>query len=218
MVFVDDHPVVLEGLTSFFSSDNSFEVVAKGQTASEAIELCSKYLPDILVIELGTAGNALGAIVHILQSMPSTKVVVFTATADIDSAVKALGAGASGYVLKSSTVEELRTAVIAVMEGEAFITSSLANKVVAALRSVRDDQNTIRLSFREQQITTLLLQGQTNKEIGASLNITEQTVKHYMTVLIQKFQVRNRLEVAIAAQKLNAATRQREPSARPLLN
>ena len=106
------------------------------------------------------------------------------------------------------------------MDGETFISQSFASKVIMALRNEsmrRIAAQAIKLSIREEQVVKLLLRGRTNKEIATGLGITEKTVKHYMTVLMQKLQVRNRLEVVIAAQKLASDGSQKATDA-PLLN
>jgi DNA-binding NarL/FixJ family response regulator len=136
---------------------------------------------------------------------PSTKVVAFTAATGVDPAIRALDSGASGYVLKGSSSRELIEAITAADSGETYITQHFASRVITALRDTslrRRAAEAVKLSIREQQIVRLLLQGKTNKEIARTILVSEKTVKHYMTLLMQKLQVRNRLEVVIAAQKL----------------
>lgn len=119
--------------------------------------------------------------------------------------MKAFEAGAIGYVLKGSTDEELMQAIETVLAGETFITPSFASKVISALRTSampRSAPQAVRLSVREDQIVRLLLLGRTNKEIAHRLQISEKTVKHYMTLLMQKLHARNRVEVVLAAQEL----------------
>ena len=115
-----------------------------------------------------------------------------------------LDAGASGYVLKGSSTTELVNAISSVQCGETYITQNFASRVITGLRDAslrRRAAEAVMLSIREQQIVRLLMSGKTNKEIAIAIKISEKTVKHYMTALMQKLQVRNRLEVVIAAQK-----------------
>ena len=214
MAFVDDHPVLLSGLVSLFGNTPGFEVVASGSSAVDAIQITSDKSPDILVIDLNLPGNAFDAIAQIAAGQGNTKVAVFTASMGIEHAVMALDAGASGYILKGSSIEGLIDGLRAVHGGETYITPAFATKVIVALRdaSVRKKAaQAIRLSVREDQIVKLLLKGRTNKEIAAVLSISEKTVKHYMTILMQKLQARNRLEVVIQAQRLEAGVQQRMP-------
>ena len=123
----------------------------------------------------------------------------------MDPAIRALDAGAAGYVLKGSSAQELIQAVEAVRHGETYITQRFASQVIAALRNTavrRVAAEAVKFSIREDQIVRLLLRGKTNKEIAVALRISEKTVKNYMTILMQKLNARNRLEVVIAAQAM----------------
>lgn len=204
--FFDDHPILLEGLVNIFSRFNDFTIVGRGSTAADAVKAAMTRHLDVIVLDLAMPGDAFDAISTICLERPETKMIAFTASVGVDSAVRALDAGASGYVIKGSTAEELYGAIHAVLRGETFITQSFATKVISALRDAtlrRAAAQAIRLSIREEQIVRLLLRGKTNKEIALRLSISEKTVKHYMTVLMQKLSARNRIEVVLAAQRLN---------------
>lgn len=162
-------------------------------------------------MDLNMAGNAFDAIAEISRKS-KTKVVVLTASTGVDHAVHSLDAGAHGYVLKGGSADELIRSIRSVLDGQTYISQEFASKVISALRdeSVRKAAaKAIKLSIREEQIVRLLLRGKTNKEIANALKICEKTVKHYMTVLMQKLNARNRLEVVIAAQKMNPAAESR---------
>ena len=207
IAFVDDHPILLDGLISIFSGDESYRVVASGACAADAISISNSLKPSILVIDLNMPDDTFSAMAVISRDIPETKMVAFTAAAGVGDAVKALELGARGYVLKGCSADELRVAIRTVLRGETFITQSLAVKVITSLRTPppKPAAVTIRLSVREDQIVKLLFQGKMNKEIALELDICEKTVKHYMTILMQKFNVRNRVEVVIAAQKLTVS-------------
>lgn len=210
IALVDDHPLLLSGIARMFEQEGGFDVVACGATAADAVEIVAQHVPDILILDLSLPGNAFDAIASIAARTDGTKVVAFTASTGIEFAVRALEAGASGYILKGSSADEVLRGVRAVCGGEVYITQGFASKVISALRNAslrKIAAQAIKLSIREEQIIRLLLRGRTNKEIAVSLGISEKTVKHYMTVLMQKLQARNRLEVVIAAQKLEAASR-----------
>ena len=159
-------------------------------------------------MDLNMPGNAFEAIKQITARQGSTKVVAFTASVNIEHAVMALDAGASGYILKGSSVEELVQGLRAVHGGDAYITQEFATKLIVALRNTSVPNmaaQAMRFSVREGQIIRSLLLGRTNKQIAAVLSISEKTVKHYMTVLMQKLHARNRLELVLQAQKMEAA-------------
>jgi DNA-binding NarL/FixJ family response regulator len=205
-------------LAGIFAETARFKVVATGKCASDAVDAVSAAKPKVILIDLNMPGDAFDAIARIRALSPETKVIAFTASAGIDHAVRALDAGATGYVLKGSTDEELMQAVDTVVAGETFITPSFASKVISALHKGSVQKAcapAIKLSVREDQIVRHLLAGRTNKEIAQRLLISEKTVKHYMTVLMQKLQARNRVEVVLAAQELGGFVpeRQLEPSA-----
>lgn len=209
IAFVDDHPILLGGLVSIFSENRRFNVAATGRCASDAIDVLKRAKVDVILLDLNMPGDAFDAIARIRQLSPETHVIAFTASAGIDHAVRALEAGAAGYVLKGSTDEELTQAIEMVLSGGTFITPSFAGKVIGALRSVslqKTSASKVKLSVREDQIVRLLLLGRTNKEIAQRLHISEKTVKHYMTVLMQKLRARNRVEVVLAVQELTGYT------------
>jgi len=204
---VDDHPVLLEGLQSIISEAGKYRVVASGKNSSDAVEIANRDQPQVLILDLNMPGDVFDAIGVIREASPTTRILAFTASAAIDHAVRALDAGATGYVLKGSSDEELLQAIDAVVAGETFITPGFASKVIAALRNVAVQGSMARkinLSVREDQIVRLLLLGRTNKEIAQKLKISEKTVKHYMSLLMQKLQARNRVEVVLAAQELGS--------------
>jgi DNA-binding NarL/FixJ family response regulator len=216
IALVDDHPLLLAGVVNLFEINDDFRVVAKGATADDALQINKKLRPDVMVLDLFMPGNVFDVITEIVTKSGGTKVVAFTAMTASDYAVRALNAGASGYILKGSSAEELIQGVRAAHNGETYITPSFACKVVEALRIAslrRMSAGPIKLSIREEQIVRLLLRGFTNREIAVGLGIGEKTVKNYMTILMQKLHARNRLEVLIAAQKLEVGG-QREPMSR----
>jgi two-component system, NarL family, nitrate/nitrite response regulator NarL len=200
IAFVDDHPIMLAGLVRLFSTGSDLNVIAVGKTAGDIVDIAQTMRPDVMVVDLGMPGSALEAIAKVT----ATKILAFTASESVDLAVKALESGALGFVLKGSTLEELRDAIDRVHAGETYINPGFASKVVAALRkeNVRRSVPRVTFSRREEDVLRLLLRAKTNRQIAEELAISEKTVKHHMTVLIQKLNVRNRIEVLLAAQEM----------------
>jgi DNA-binding NarL/FixJ family response regulator len=199
---VDDHPIVREGLTSGLSVEPDLHVVANGGTAEDALTIVFTHAPDIVVMDLSMPGNVFAAITRIAQES-ETKVVVFTAFSSLDSALRALDAGALGFVLKGATVDELIEAIDYALENKLYIAREYASQVLGALRARKgpDRATVVSLNVREQQIVNYLLEAKTNREIALSMKLSEKTVKRYMATLMQKLHARNRVEVAINAQK-----------------
>jgi DNA-binding NarL/FixJ family response regulator len=204
---VDGHPLLIEGIATLFSrSHGRIQVSSIGSTTRDIIDIAARLHPDVIIVDLSLPGDVYAAIAASIKISPNTKIVAFTAATGVDWAIRALDAGASGYVLKASSAHELIQAVESVCHGETYITRSFASQVIAGLRNAslrRVAAEAVRFSIREDQIVRLLLRGLTNKGIAASLKISEKTVKNYMTLLMQKLNARNRLEVVIAAQKMN---------------
>lgn len=203
VAFVDDHPVLLEGVSALFSRQDGFSVVAKGVSADDARAIFASVAPNLMFLDLSMPGDPFAAIEEISAS-GKTIVIVFTAFTSVDIALKALDSGASAFVVKDSISNELFDAVSSVLRGEIFISRAHAGRVLAGLRNRSARANAdraTRLSEREKQVVTLLLQARSNKEIASNLEISEKTVKHHMTNLMSKLNARNRVEVALAAQQ-----------------
>lgn len=205
---VDDHPLLMEGLVSLMQRKVGFSLSAAGSDASDIYSITEKHRPDAMIVDLNMPGDAFQAIKDAAQAAPDMKIVVFTASTNTDHAIQALEAGAKGYVLKGSSADELIKAIEATCRGEIYITPCFAAKVISALQGKALDRQaaqSAKLSVREDQIIKLLLCGKQNREIARALSLSEKTVKGYMTLLMQKLKARNRLEVVIAAQRLNPA-------------
>ena len=203
---IDDHPLMIEAVSDLLHrARGGFKVVGVGSSANDIVELCERNKPQISVVDLHMpGGDVYATLANAIKVSPSTKIVAFTAATGVDSAIRALDAGASAYVLKGSSTKELLHAISSALSGETYITQNFASRVIAGLRDAslrRKAAEAVMLSIREQQIIRLLMIGKTNKEIAIAIKISEKTVKHYMTALMQKLQVRNRLEVVIAAQR-----------------
>lgn len=205
LAFFDDHPILLEGLVGLFSDTVDYDVVGMGTSAADVIELSLASGAEVVILDLDMPGNVLDAIRKIRAEKPEIKILIFTASNAIDEAVKALEAGANGYVMKGSSIQDLTNAIQSVVSGDTYITQKFAARVIMALREAslrRHAERRHELSVREGQIAKLLLRGKTNREIAADLSISEKTVKHYMSALMQKLNVRNRTEAVLAVQAL----------------
>ena len=208
VAFVDEQPISLASLLELYSTRDDVSVVGSGQSAMDALELAEDVRPDILVADLAAPSVLLGTVEAITTNFPATRVVVFTAAASVETAVRILSLGHFGYVLKGSKVSELHQAITRVHRGFKFITPGLSTKVALSMKAADSRRNARRLtkiSSREEQIICLLSGGCTNRQIAAGLGLTESTVRSCLSILMQKFAVRSRLEVVLTAQRLNIA-------------
>jgi two-component system, NarL family, nitrate/nitrite response regulator NarL len=203
IAIVDENPILLEALSSLFTN-KGMKIAALGRSPADAIKFATSHCPDILILD-PTKPGGMEAISTVLLHASNTKVIAYSPAIGADYAVRAIEAGARGYILNKCTADEFIAAIKSVMDGDTFITPSFAATIMAALRDDRVRKRAaelVDLSIRENQIVRLLLRGRTNKEIANNLAISEKTVKCYMTTLMQKLNARNRTEVVLACQKI----------------
>jgi two-component system nitrate/nitrite response regulator NarL len=214
LVLVDDHPIVLAGLVDILRANPRYQVAGIGSTAEDARRLVRDKDCDLLVADLNIAGDMMETMRQIRADQPEVKILVFTASATTDLCMDALSAGANGFVLKGSSGGDLFYAIEEVLAGKEFISSSMASKVIREMRAAEQrkaERASVGLNSREDQVVRELLNGSSNKEIANKLNLSDKTVKHYMTQIMQKFNARNRLEVVLEVQRMNGTT---EPQTR----
>ncbi len=204
---VDDHPLFREGVANTLSGSRDIDVVGQGSTAEDAIRLARDLLPDVLLVDISMEGGGINAVRAITESYPVIKIIMLTVSESEEDVLSSLKAGARGYILKGVSARELVKIVRAVHAGEAYVTPALAASLLVDLREDRQSLGPSpspleELTGREHQILELLAKGSSNKEIARELGLSEKTVKHYMTNILQKLQVRNRVEAALLAQKV----------------
>ena len=200
LLIVDDHAVVRLGLRALLSDEADLEIVAEAGTAEEALKRVKELSPDIAVVDIQLPGRSgIEVCRDIREQYPSTRVVILTSHAGESFLEQAMRAGASGYVLKQVGNEELVRAIRAAHNGEIGLDSRTAASVVTRFLEMEKkvDQSAFReLSIREKEVLSLVAEGESNKEIGAKLNLTEITVRNYVSNILSKLQLRNRIELA----------------------
>jgi two-component system nitrate/nitrite response regulator NarL len=205
VAIVDDHPILRDGLVYTFNRADGFEVVGQGGTAEEAISIAELALPDLILLDLNMPGDGVHAARRISESCPAVRIVILTAHDGEEHVAAALRGGASGYVVKGVSSEELVKTVRAVHGGEGYVSPGLAAKLLRMRSwdppSGRTPGEVVDLTSREEEILRLVSAGRSNKEIGETVGLTEKTVKHYMTNILQKLHARNRVEAAVIARR-----------------
>ncbi|MBP1807419.1 response regulator [Rubellimicrobium aerolatum] len=200
IAIVDDHPLVREGVAHAIDGSGQARVVAQGSTAQEAIQIVRDHDPDVLLLDLSLPGSGLSALREIAQSGARTKVVILTVSEENGDVLEALRSGASGYILKGISGTELRSAIQRVHGAGSYVSPELGARMLADISrnvEVVNAKRSIRLSEREHEVCRLVRRGLCNKEIGSKLDISEKTVKHYLTNIFKKLDVRNRTELAL---------------------
>ncbi len=214
IAIVDDHPALLMGLSGLLGNDGRYLIVGTGGTADEALELARTGQLDVLMLDLSMPGDAFATITEVAGFSPATKIIIFTAFAEVGLASRAIDAGAQGFVLKGRPLRELHEAIESVLAGNHFVSPGFSEKLYSEwhARGGRVAADPIRLSPREAQLVQCLMEAMTNRQIAAKLDLTEKTVKHYMTNLMNKLNVRSRLEVVLEARRLGVTVDASVPS------
>lgn len=201
---VDDHPLYRDGVVFALESEPDIEIVGQGETADDAFQIARDSAPDVLLLDMNMPGGGLNAVAKISLRCASTKTLMLTVVDDEDGVRTALRRGARGYLLKGATSSELVKAIRVVSKGQNYVSPNFA----AQLFKGRDESGSStqkvtkkfpELSSREEQILNLLVQGLSNRLIGNELGLTEKTVKGYVTAIMEKLNVRNRVEAAMLA-------------------
>lgn len=207
VAIVDDHALFRDGLATILRAEQDIEVVGEGGTADEAVRLARELLPEIILLDIDMPGDGLEAARVIAEECPVTRIVILTASEADDHLIAALKIGARAFILKGVAARELLRILRAVAAGESYVPPALAASLLLELhepeaRAQKTPASPIdALTEREREILENLAKGMSNKEIGEQLFLAEKTVKHYMTNILQKLQVRNRVEAALLAQK-----------------
>jgi two-component system nitrate/nitrite response regulator NarL len=200
---VDDHPIFRAGVIESLTQSGSFEVVGEGASTADAVRLAAEASPDIMLLDVRMPGDGVEATVEISRRWPTVKIVVLTAFDDEALVTRSLSAGASGYVLKGVSSHELKDSLRAVAEGGGYVSPSLAARLLAKRGKPSPDASNVTLFLaltpREEKILRCVTQGLSNREIGEQLGLSEKSIKHHMTNILQKLQARNRVEAAMMA-------------------
>ena len=192
---VDKHPLYRDGVVLALNAQLDIDVVAQGVSVWDALEIAQASLPDVVVLDAGTLDQSLGAV-------ESIGILIVAETADEEQVYAALKRGVRGYLLKGTNASELVQTVRVLSQGQSYIAPSLGAKLLmrsspVAAREVTGENRLPHLTPREQQILSILAQGRSNKEIGNKLELSEKTIKHHLTNILQKLRVRNRVEAAL---------------------
>ncbi len=201
---VDKHPLFRDGIILALNSQPDIEVVGSGATAEDAIRIAQDAMPDVAVIDTCSLGRNMATVETILAQNSRIGILFLADVADEEHVYAALRLGVRGYILKGANRAELLQAIMVLSQGQSFISPSLAAKLL--MRSgpreyveVKASSPLPHLTPRERQILSILVQGRSNKEIGNSLDLSEKTIKHHLTNILQKLRVRNRVEAALMA-------------------
>jgi DNA-binding NarL/FixJ family response regulator len=199
IVVADDHRVVLSGLEQLIGTFEDVELVGAAADGEEAVARCAEAKPDVALVDLAMpVADGIEATRRILAASPGTSVVIFTSFSDRDRILRALDAGAIGYVLKDADPEDIHRAIVAAARGEAPLDPKAAVEVLAALSPADPGAG---LSDREREVLVLVGAGLANKQIATKLGISEKTVKGHLSAIFQALGVSDRTQAAVWAER-----------------
>ena len=192
----DDHPMFRAGVVMSLREEKGIDVVGEAADAPSALALARAEMPDVMILDVAMPGGGLTAARQIGAACPATRIVMLTVSEDEDDLLAAVKAGASGYVLKGAGGSELVGVIRSVNAGEVYVAPALAWGMLRELQTPRTSPYD-ELTDREREVLELVAEGLSNQEIGARLGLAEKTIKHYMTNILGKLQVRSRVEAAL---------------------
>jgi DNA-binding NarL/FixJ family response regulator len=203
ILLVDDHAIVREGLRALLDDVQGMRIVGEATNGDEAVEMTARLQPDLVLMDLKMPGlPAPDAIRTIRARNPSVHVLMLTSYAEDQQVQKVISAGALGYVLKDVAKAELLKAMTTVARGEPWLHAEAQRLLVNRMRKPSELNPLELLTDRERSVLKLLAQGQSNKNIGRTLQLTEGTVKGYVSNILAKLKLEDRTQAALLAVKL----------------
>ncbi len=208
MLVVDDQELFRRGLTMLLAVEPGLEVVGEAGDGLEGVSLAETAAPDVVLLDVRMPKQSgIEACLAIKEAVPSTKIIILTVSDEEADLYEAVKSGASGYLLKDSSIEEVAQAIRVVADGQSLISPSMAIKLIDEFKQMsrpeRDTGPALRLTERELDVLRLVAQGLSNKEIAARLFISENTVKNHVRNMLEKLQLHSRMEAVMYAVKEN---------------
>lgn len=210
VLIVDDHPLFRQGLSMALGETEDLVVCGEGTCAQDAVDLSRDLQPDVVLLDLSMPGGGFAALEHIRACQPALRVAVLTASEDCDDVLKAMKLGARGYVLKGVGGNALIDAVRDIARGAGHVAPTLAAAILSGHNGAEGwfqtkepdigdptNRRLAQLTPREAHVLKMVAAGFSNKEIARQGDMQEKTVKHHVTRILKKLQVRNRTEAAM---------------------
>lgn len=203
ILLVDDHEVVRLGVRALIDRQPGMEVVGEAGTVREAVSQTRHLQPDVVVLDIRLpGGSGLDACRQIKDYRPETRIIILTSFPDDEVIFDAIACGADGYVLKEIGSDELIRALERIGRGESLLDPTVTDRVFAKMREVRERERAdafAGLSERQMHILARVAEGETNREIGAALHLSEKTVRNYLSDMLRELNLTSRAQAAAYA-------------------
>ncbi len=206
VLLADDHALFREGLAGLLEKEEGFDVVGEARDGAEAVDKARQLEPDVVLMDISMPKmDGIAATQEIRRHVPSAKIVMLTVLEEDKKLFEAIKGGAHGYLIKNVPPHSLFETLRGVVHGEAAISRVTAGKIISAFAEQARDgpkiSNEDMLSARERDVLRLLSEGVTNKEIGRTLGIAENTVKNHIKSILEKLHLANRVQAATYARE-----------------
>jgi DNA-binding NarL/FixJ family response regulator len=206
VLVVDDHALFRRGLEMVLDGETDIDVVGEASDGHEALERAEETTPDVVLMDVRMPKRSgIEATRAIKDTLPSTKILMLTISDEEEDLYEAIKAGASGYLLKEISIEEVAEAVRQVHAGQSLISPSMASKLLTEFATMvkrRDERTQVpgpRLTDRELEVLKLVAKGMNNRDIGSELFISENTVKNHVRNILEKLHLHSRMEAVVYA-------------------
>src|SRR5438128_12384519 len=205
VLIADDHAVVRSGLRSILETEDDIDVIGEAADGHQALESAQELLPDVILMDINMGDwDGVTATRRVRNSVPSSRVIVLTNYDEDNLVFSSIRAGASGYLLKEVSGQQLTNAIRTVADGFSLIYPSVARRVLdesgrlrSGERPAGDDEGYSDLTAREREVLKLVASGRANKEIAVSLGISERTVKTHISNIFSKLELTDRTQAAL---------------------
>src|SRR5918992_5557716 len=206
VLIVDDHALFRRGLQMVLEGESDIDVVGEASDGHEAVVRAEQTTPDVVLMDVRMPKRSgIEATRVIKDTLPTTKILMLTISDEESDLYEAVKAGASGYLLKEISIEEVAGAVRSVHQGQSLISPSMASKLLNEFASMvrgRDERTSLpapRLTERELEVLKLVARGKNNRDIGTELFISENTVKNHVRNILDKLHLHSRMEAVVYA-------------------
>lgn len=204
VLICDDHVVFRRGLTMVLEAEGGIEVVGEAEDGADAVEKAEANVPDVVLMDVRMPTmSGIQATRAIAEAVPTAKILMLTVSDEEEDLYEAVKAGASGYLLKEISIEEVGNAIRSVMSGQSLLSPSMASKLLTEFNNLarKAEQKAMapRLTERELEVLKLVALGQSNREVAERLYISENTAKNHVRNILEKLHLHSRVEAALYA-------------------